>query len=297
MKSILILETMSPLHAGSETSLGLVDKPVQREKVTDFPVIYGSSLKGAIREFIEENDLTSEEKQKFYELFGPEGEGENNYASAITISDAKILLFPISSVKDIYTYITCPFVLKRFLNDCKILNEQVTIQMPDLNIDDNTVYINSGNSKIIVNNFVVLSEFQFNIKKDEKLDSLFSYLSQKIGADINKICIISDNNFKYFTKYYTEIMPRVKIGENGTTDTDKGGGNLWYEENIPIYTVFYSLINVFKNRNTDEKKTSNEELYKFFKQKFENLKTFIIGGNKTIGKGIVNTKFYYIENI
>ncbi|MCX7698451.1 MAG: type III-B CRISPR module RAMP protein Cmr4 [Candidatus Goldbacteria bacterium] len=294
-KAILFLETMSPLHAGSETSLGLVDKPIQREKVTEFPVIYSSSLKGAIREFIEENMLNDDkEKETFYELFGPEGDGEDNFASAISFTDAKILLFPVASVKDVYVYITCPFVLKRFMNDCKIsdINKFDEINIENLKVNKSEVITHSNANEIKINqnnnSSIILTEFQFNVK-NEKNDKLIEKIKEFTGVSENKICIISDDNFKYFVKYHTEIMARVKIGQDGTTDTKKGG-NLWYEENIPIYTVFYSIINVFRSRNISEKRKKDEELIKFFEEKFNNLNTFIIGGNKTIGKGLIKSK-------
>ena len=41
------------LHPGSGQTANAIDLPVAREKTTNYPVIPGSSLKGALRDFAE----------------------------------------------------------------------------------------------------------------------------------------------------------------------------------------------------------------------------------------------------
>jgi CRISPR-associated protein Cmr4 len=47
---LLFLYAESPIHAGGSESLGAIDLPIQREVTTGLPVIWGQSLKGALRE-------------------------------------------------------------------------------------------------------------------------------------------------------------------------------------------------------------------------------------------------------
>ena len=49
----VFLYCLTSLHAGSGSSLGVVDLPIQRERHTSFPKIESSSLKGAFREAFE----------------------------------------------------------------------------------------------------------------------------------------------------------------------------------------------------------------------------------------------------
>lgn len=45
------IETISNLHVGSgEANEGVIDNLIQRDAITDLPVIHSSSLKGALRE-------------------------------------------------------------------------------------------------------------------------------------------------------------------------------------------------------------------------------------------------------
>ena len=114
----------SPVHAGSGSDLGIVDMPIQRERHTGFPKIEGSSLKGAIREVFEEyldnnksnyasdkikiNVIAKEarltEPKKFNEaiqmVFGPDQDGDR--AAALAITDARLLLFPVKSMKGVF---------------------------------------------------------------------------------------------------------------------------------------------------------------------------------------------------
>ena len=47
---LLYLYAESPVHTGAAGSLDVLDLPVQREAATGYPVIWGQSLKGALRQ-------------------------------------------------------------------------------------------------------------------------------------------------------------------------------------------------------------------------------------------------------
>src|SRR5439155_14129022 len=47
-RHLLTLYTRTPLHVGSGTSVDVVDLPIMRERITSFPVIPASSLKGVL---------------------------------------------------------------------------------------------------------------------------------------------------------------------------------------------------------------------------------------------------------
>jgi len=60
------IKSITPLHVGSGSDLGVVDLPIQRESHTGFPKIEASSLKGSIRsEFVSKHGETEAE-----EIFG-----------------------------------------------------------------------------------------------------------------------------------------------------------------------------------------------------------------------------------
>ena len=58
LNSIAIMYGITPCHAGSGSSMGIVDLPIQRERHTNWPVIQSSGVKGALLLFCVNLNLT-----------------------------------------------------------------------------------------------------------------------------------------------------------------------------------------------------------------------------------------------
>ena len=119
--SILCLYAVTPCHAGSGASVGVVDLPIQRERHTNWPVIQASGVKGALRAHFDRFKTGIKEKpaqQTFDNLtdlvFGSES---SDHAGSLSVGDMKILAFPMRSNVAPFVWITCPAVLKRFNKD------------------------------------------------------------------------------------------------------------------------------------------------------------------------------------
>ena len=249
------IKVVTPLHAGSGSDLGVVDMPIQRESHTSFPKIEASSLKGSIRsEFTSKN--SEEEAENIF--------GTGDEAGKLGFSDARILFFPVKSVKGVFAYITCPMVLDRLKEDLKLgRNESLEeIKIPKA-IEDEECIVFENNENIIDDKYVVLEEYSFQVKRD-KLDETFKI--PKI--DKTRLIIISDDNFTHFVKNSTEVITRIKIGSDGVVD--KKAGALFTEEYLPSETVMYALALGEVDKFTNETPL-----------------TLQIGGNSTLGKGIV----------
>ena len=100
----------------------------------------------------------------------------------------------------------------------------------------------------------------------------------------NNVVVLPDNDFAQLTELCTEVITRTKI--NNTTGT-VAQGQLFNEEYLPQETILYSLV-LFENEFTKKED----------RQTFDNVKTFYkehlpqhfqLGGNATIGKGIIKT--------
>jgi len=250
------IKTLTPLHVGSGSDLGVVDLPIQRESHTGFPKIEASSLKGAIRsEFVSKNSEDKAEK-----IFGT-----GDKAGDLGFSDTRILFFPVKSVRGIYAYITCPMVLERFQKDINIkIGDNTSVLKEDeikISFPNDNECIVFDKSKNIVNNHVILEEYSFKVKEN-KFDKSFKIPQ----IDKTRLVIVSDDNFTHFVKNSTEVITRIAI--NNETGIVKQGG-LFTEEYLPAETVMYALAIGEVNKFIDD--TS------IFLQ---------IGGNTTLGKGI-----------
>lgn len=300
------MHTITPMHAGSGSELGIVDMPIQRERHTGFPKIEGSSLKGAIRESFEEkigNDF--ENRKNIHLAFGYDDSGESEeikkhfenkdkadkeFAGSLGFTDARLLLFPVKSMKGVFAYITCPKVLKRLAEDLKLCENNQT----KLTIDQNLFKIgNQSSSKQLTINGdkVVLEEYTFQVNVNDEFKKLASDLAQYIGVPEVKeqLVLLEDDEFKDFVELSTEVITRTKI-DNKTGTVEQGA--LFTEEYLPAEAVMYSLVmaspifNKEKGSFSSEKKDQEKEVMDWFINTVP--ATIQIGGNATLGKGLVN---------
>ncbi len=283
IKKLMYLYTLSSIHPGIGSSTEVIDLPVQREKTTEYPVIFGSTLKGALRDNFD--------KKTANDLFGSEEtQGENVYASAVSVSDAKILLFPVKSGKGVFVYLTCPNVIKRFERDLSVINRNYSSGINDIK----NVLISENSSDLLINDTLIIEEFSFrNPEKSKIVTDFGKFLAKEIfngsiGFDYWKqkiekhIVVISDDNFKFFVKSSTEVVTRIKINDESKV-VEKGA--LWTEENIPSDTIFYS-IGIFDKSRNEKDKLDEKNVYEKFKNVVDK-KTISIGGNITVGRGFV----------
>jgi len=280
-KKIVFYHCHTPLHIGSGTTLDIIDLPVQREAHTDFPVMPSTAIKGVVRaeyglgktgftldKFPEkpEDCPDNVEENKCNEFFCLFGYGDKE--GDIIFTDGKILLFPVKSVKGVFVWITCPFILERFKRDTGI----------DIKFDKEKNAVVSSDEPVINSQYLVLEELSFEVNIDNSLKDSFDELPFDI--DTNKIAVLPDDTFRYFVKNHTEVNARTRIDQ--ATGTVKEGA-LWYEELVPAETVFYNLI-----LSRTEKIENIEKITGFM-----NNQIFQFGGDETLGRGF--TKVSILE--
>ncbi|MGB1243376.1 MAG: type III-B CRISPR module RAMP protein Cmr4 [Chitinophagales bacterium] len=311
----LICET--PMHAGSGSDLGIVDLPIQRERHTDFPKIEGSSLKGALREAVEQKVASKnfngfiDDDVKIHRVFGyddgslskkqvenlknalkdKEGKEQKDFAGAIGFTDARLLLFPVKSMKGVFAWITCKKVLKQFESDMKLAKIDRLPAIPPENkiAEGSSLLISKSKQK------VVLEEYTFKVEKDPKVNDLGnwlakhlfnndgSYWSEKVKKDI---IVLPDDDFKDFVNLSTEVITRTKISnETGTVES----GALFTEEYLPSESVMYALVLAHQEFRAGSTFDADEVLGFFDTHLNEVVQ---IGGSATIGKGLVRTAFF-----
>lgn len=292
----LFLNTIGSVHAGSGSDLGIIDLPIQREVHTSYPKLEASTLKGALRASMEPRFMENSDDAKHFRLvFGHEKNVDSNgnsessarndtQASAVAFADGKILLFPVRSLKGTFVWITCPFVIQRFNRDQEMLvgNNMPKLEVPEKNtVSSNIALIDHRKSRKLV-----LEEYTFSeVRETDQTKKLAETLSDVVGGNeefqfTERIVVLSDEDFKSFVSYSTEVNARIHIDDHGTAD------NLWYEENIPPETYFYSFLMLgdVRGNGTEGMKTT-DDVEGFLQQHLPQY--FTLGGGYTIGKGMV----------
>ncbi len=314
----LFIHCQSPMHVGSGSDLGLVDLPIQRESHTGFPKIEASSLKGAIREHFESKANKKEDWVDIQLAFGYDDDSlskevkdefstqkDRDFSGALAFSDARLLFFPVKSFKGIFAYVTCPQVLTRFKNDLAICGEQDAalktlkdainlVSIESTVADDGYLCIRKAEDKLQI----ILEEYAFEITKSKNTLSLAGAIAEYLEIDLKeRVVILADNVFADFVKLFTEVITRNKI-DNAKGTVAKGA--LFTEEYLPAESILYSLVfaNSIFTAKEDRKGSFKKDAEGSEEQKVQNYfaanadNSFMqIGGNSTLGKGIVNTKF------
>ncbi|MGC1246156.1 MAG: type III-B CRISPR module RAMP protein Cmr4 [Spirulinaceae cyanobacterium] len=309
---LLFLYTETPLHVGSGSSLGTVDLPIQRESHTNFPMIQSTGIKGKLRNVFENNGLGNDVDvvKVVNAIFG----SESSNAGALSPGDGRLLLFPVRSLAGVFAWITCPFVISRLQRDLAICKnreqgtgngkqEEDTVQnMRISEPESNQAYVPKG-SKLIIDKAIVLEEFSFEVQSNHNgIKALAEWLAENALPQSNEyefwrnklkkdLVVVSDDTFKDFCKFSTDVVSRIKLNTE-TKIAEKGA--LWTEENLPADALLYTPLFACNPRQDKVIKIENKELnaeliLELMENNFSG-KRLQLGGNETVGRGIVATR-------
>lgn len=292
-KHLLTLYTRTPLHVGCGTSVDVVDLPIMRERITKFPVIPGSSLKGvllqAARECFENGTHTRSnaglpaEAKLLFGAIEDASEGssqkQNSNAGCVQIMEAKLLAFPVRSLAGCFAWITCPAVLERYKRDTG-----ATFEVPQPQKDQ----VIAG-SDLTAGSHVVLEEYALATESGKSLSAVSAALKDNTQdplwtANLEKrLAIVHDENFQHFVTTCTEVVTRVKIDPRTRT---VDGGALFNQENVPCEALFYSVLSVLAPRRSGSESDADTLLTSLL----EKNPTLQIGGDETTGHGLCETQ-------
>src|SRR5688572_8231833 len=116
---VLLLYAESPVHAGASDSVGLLDLPIQREVTTSYPVIWGQSLKGALRQAAGEHP---EVPAVFGSALG--GDREATTAGQLAVGDAQLVAMPVPTLQRTFAWATSTIALTRLARRYRALGQE-----------------------------------------------------------------------------------------------------------------------------------------------------------------------------
>ena len=293
-RSMLFIYVETPLHAGTGRGLGAVDLPIQRERTTGYPIIQASSLKGRLRAASDPNlnpqvGLT---KAEHLAIFGPETGNASDHAGALSIGDARILLFPVRSLAGVFAWTTSVDALARFRREAQMVGLSVNWTLPS-EPDKNTALV-SGNA-LIAGGSVVLEEFSFTPGNSQAniIREIGQWLADnalpQTGYDYwkqalpNKLCILPEDAFRDFVLYGTEVQTHVQL--DPSSKTVKEGP--WTTESLPVDTLLYAPLMATKSRGGVS--LSGQQVLE--KIKGLGIVHTQLGGDETTGQGMVAVRF------
>ena len=133
---IFVIECLTNLHVGNgDVNFNIIDNEVERDVVTGFPTINSSGVKGALRAFFEENDLSNID-----EIFGSEN-SKVTTSGALKFLSANLLALPIRSISGDDK----PYSIHAPKTACEDFNQMIAnFQLESVSIED----IKGGDEKI-----------------------------------------------------------------------------------------------------------------------------------------------------
>lgn len=255
MKTVMFgLLAETSIHPGTGRSVGVVDLPVAREAATNYPVLVGSSLKGALRD--RAGNTTDVARRLF---------GAPDHAGALLVADARLILLPVRSLTTAFRWATCPHLLERYRRDLARAGLPHDFTVP-------TVTPGTALGKAAGPLFLEERQFTATTAVDSKIVAaiapLLRHAETRERLD-DRIVVLTDDDFAWFVRYALPIQAR-----NVLDDDTKQSTNLWYEETLPPETVLHALLMA---RDAD---TLNE-----LTRLFADMPYLQAGGNETVGQG------------
>ncbi len=287
---LLGLYAETPLHPGSGSTTGVIDLPVQRERHTGFPLIRGPALKGVFRDLAEGDGVT---KDSVAEIFGPPPEAGDHHAGAMSLTDARLLAFPVRSLQGVFVWITCPLVLDRLRADAA--PHAASLAPPVASYRPKPGEAVRGTSNELGLGPLVLEEYECEWKDEaplrgavDKIAELFTKFLPTAPeftpyADrlMTHLVLLSDTDFQHLVSTATEVVTRIRLNKRKTTTGD--GGNMWVEEFLPSDCLFWAVALASPPRV----EASNRDAAGVLTYLGEVLRNGLvqIGANETVGQG------------
>lgn len=241
-RRLLTLLAETPIHAGGPESIAGVDLPIQREAATRLPVIWGQSLKGAVREAVHAQGWDDETA-----LFGspPPSAGESGGVltrGGVAVSDAQLLLMPSPALREVFAWTTSGLLLSRLARRIGLLGVETKGVLDPLVLSD------WGIGSAAWSGIQVLGPVLEEVASSElparigaflgaiacPVGSVFEYTRRKMVDDV---VVLPDGTFGTLAATGTDVVARVQLGDAKTVAQGP-----FYSEQLPPETVLTALL-------------------------------------------------------
>ena len=295
-RRLLFFYVETPLHVGAGRASANVDLPIQRERVTQYPMVQASSLKGALRAEYRQFHNLQDESPQVEAVFGKAGASGENWAGAVSVGDARILLFPVRSLAGVFAWVTSLHALESFRRAADLVGQPISWSLPQGEPASNTAWVGTK-SQVVARKKVVLEEFSFDAQSEEEVDAIADWLANNAlpQGEVfaywretlpKRLCILPEDAFRDFCLYGTEVQTHIRIDPDKKT-VDEGA--LWTAESLPADSLLYAPLMATDVRNSRDGKSADEVLKEFDFLQGGHIQ---LGGDETTGQGWVAVKVY-----
>lgn len=231
--TVRLLQVLTPLHLGEGAQIGAVDLPVARERHTDWPVVPGASLKGALRAHARRDGRRDEDIRR---VFGADP-GEALFCGATSFGDGVLLAVPARSFTSTFALLASPLTLSRFARQVSGAPE-----MPTPSSAEHVLVGDGFDLKVQGKELAVVEDLCFLQKSDARVDAWASFLRDKwLGdeAPLKHLAVVHDDVFTHAARAWLPVRTRNAIdAATGVVDEHK----LFGVEYMAPETLFWTLV-------------------------------------------------------
>lgn len=280
------IHALTPLHVGTGRGVGFIDLPIMREKITGWPIVPGSTVKGVWRDYASSENVAGD---LVATAFGKaEDNIESDHAGSLAITDARMVCLPVRSLYGTFAYVVSPLALKRLCRDMETVGIAPLPMIPDALVDRDILL--TSDSVLQYEQKVFFEDLDFAaLPHDDAIDKWAELLGKFLFGSNEKyrhvlqqrLALVADGVFDFLCQQGTEVNARIRIDDDKKTVAEHA---LWYEECLPAESVLAGI--VWCDRAIASEFSPQKLLDEFCTPRLCHM-----GGKTTVGKGFVRCLF------
>ncbi|RJS21359.1 type III-B CRISPR module RAMP protein Cmr4 [Corallococcus sp. H22C18031201] len=282
-----LLHALSPLHAGTGQSVGVIDLPIARFRATHIPYVPGSSIKGVLREARRER-MSEPEWQA---LFGPQrtvmgAEGDEmrqeDHAGALVVSDARLLAMPVRSFHGTFALVTSPLLLELARRDLVGL-PKLPSRIPRLK-GEAMACVGTHGSVVVspTHQRLFLEDLDLDVSKSPLVDEWAQLLAHALPSEAElmgeRLVVVDDETMSFLMETATQVDTRVRIRHDTGTVAQ---GQLWTEESLPAESLLVGILAAAPSFSPKAPMSATQVLARATQE----VSILQLGGKATVGRG------------
>ncbi len=288
---LLVMFAESPVHAGGPGAEGSLDLPIQREASTGLPVIWGQSLKGALRDAARDQAWelevfgsrppkaalpTSDDSDSTTGEVSPTTPGSDLSPGAVWFGDLQLVAFPAATTRSGFAWTTSRQLLSRLQRKVSLVDKSSGRLLAAVFGAPGVLGTSEWAGKHAIGPFVGVVQNHAELNNIGRFignvacpgSSVFDYTRTKLATDL---LLLPDEDLTDLSRLGTELLTRIQLNP-GTKTVEHGP---FHSEHLPAETIMAGVLSAERE----------EPLLRI--QEFFNGRTIQLGGDETIGKGLL----------
>jgi CRISPR-associated protein Cmr4 len=277
-----LLHALSPLHAGTGQSVGVIDLPIARLRATNIPFVPGSSLKGVLREA--RKGLPTPEWETLFgplrKVSGQDGDEALDHAGALVVGDARLVALPVRSFFGTFALVSSPLLLDLARRDLAGLEglpgPLERMAGPVARAAPGNVTVSAEHHKVF------LEDLDLDAREEPAVETWARFLARAMPEEEvlvrERFVVVDDETMDFLLETATQVDTRVRINPETGTVAD---GALWKEESLPAETLLVGVLAAGPSLRGGTTLSAGEVL----ERALRGASVLQLGGKATVGRG------------